>query len=120
LQVGDLRVGDCFDHKDADAEVFGEVEAKPCTQGHALEIFHSGSMPSGDYPSDDVVTAWIGTNCLPTFEAYVATSIETTTLDFTWYVPTEDGWDDGDNSVLCAVYDPNNEELTSSLKSSAR
>jgi hypothetical protein len=120
LEVGDLRVGDCFDHKDADAEVFGEVEAKPCTKAHGLEIFHSGSMPSGDYPSDDVVTTWVGENCLPAFESYVATSVETTTLDFTWYVPTEDGWGEGDSSVLCAVYDPNDAQLTTSLKGSAR
>ena len=34
--------------------------------------------------------------------------------------PTEDGWNDGDHSVQCAMHDPNNAELTESLKDAAR
>jgi hypothetical protein len=120
LQVGDLRVGDCFDQGTADGEEFDSVDAKPCGEAHRYEMFHVGAMPTGSYPSDDAMTAWVGANCLPAFEAYVAASIETTALDFTWYTPTEASWNDGDNTVLCAVFDPNQPSVTGSLKGSGR
>jgi hypothetical protein len=120
LEVSDLRVGDCFDHKDVDADEFGQVDAKPCTEPHAEEIFFTGSMPQGDYPTDEEVFTWVGTNCVPAFEAYVGTSIQTTTLEFGPYVPTSEGWEAGDSSVLCSAYGPNNERLTESVRASGR
>jgi hypothetical protein len=45
---------------------------------------------------------------------------EASLLEAIYFTPTTDGWDDGDHSVQCAVYDPNDPQLTSTLKSSAR
>jgi hypothetical protein len=120
VKVTDLRVGDCFDEKDPGAEEIEEVQAKPCTEPHELETFYVNTMPVGDYPGNAQVEEWVGGNCVPQFEQYVGTSVQVTTLDLAWYAPTVEGWNDGDRTVLCAVYDPNNAELTESLRNAAR
>lgn len=120
LQMNDLRVGDCFDLKDPGAEVVEEVEAKPCTQAHQFEMFHVSNMPDGEYPSDEQFNAWIEQNCLPAFAAYVGRSFEESLLEVLPVTPTEDAWDD-DTSVQCVLAGPEkNEQLTSSLRGSAR
>jgi hypothetical protein len=120
LQISDLRVGDCFNRKDPDAEEVGEVEAKPCTENHQYELFHAADMSGGDYPSDDAVTAFLQAECAPAFGSFVGMEYEASLLEVIYFTPSTDGWDDGDHSVECAVYDPNDAQLTSTLKSSAR
>jgi hypothetical protein len=120
LQVGDLRAGDCFNLKDPDAEEVGEVEARPCTETHQYELFHAADMSNGDYPSDDAVTAFLQVECVPAFGSYVGTDYQASVLEVFYFTPTTGGWDDGDHGIECAVYDPNQAVLTSSLKSSLR
>jgi hypothetical protein len=119
LQIGDLRIGDCFNLKDPEADVVQEVEAKPCTQAHQYEMYHVSSMPSGDYPTDEQFNAWIEQNCLPTFTPYVGLSYQESVLEILPVTPTEDSWDD-DQSVQCILAEPDNAQLTTSLKGAAR
>ena len=120
LEVQDLRIGDCFDLKDPSASEVGEVEAKPCSQPHEYELFHAADMQGDEYPSDAAMTAFMESECLPTFGAYVGVAYEQSLLDISWYTPTSDGWDDGDHSIQCAVFDPNEAELTSSQRNATR
>lgn len=120
LQVTDLRVGDCFDLKDPDAQEIDAVEAKPCTQPHEYELYYAADMPDGDYPSQDAIDTWIFQNCVPEFAAYVGRDYQESELNLLPVTPTEGGWDDGDHAVQCVAYDPDNTELTESLRNAAR
>lgn len=119
LQIEDVRVGDCFDVGEAD-EV-GEVNAGPCTDPHGYEMFHLARWNGADtYPSDDAMLDFIIDTCVPVFEAYVGMSYETSVIDFVPFTPTEEGWEDGDRVIQCALVDPGNERLTTSLRSANR
>lgn len=119
LQIQDLRVGDCFDVGDAD-EV-SEVDAGPCTDPHGYEMFHLATWSGADaYPSDDAMLDFIIQACVPVFDDYVGMSYETSVIDFVPFTPTEDGWNDGDRVVQCALVDPGNEQLTTSLRNANR
>jgi hypothetical protein len=120
MQVEDLRVGDCFDLKDPEATEVAEVEAKPCTTPHEYELFHLADMPDGAFPSDEAVTAFAETECVPAFNAYVGMDYQDSALYFSWFAPSTETWDDGDRAVQCATYDPENAELTSSVRNAAR
>lgn len=120
LKITDLRVGDCFDLKDPDAEQVEEVEAKPCTTAHRFELYYVGDMPDGDFLDDAAIVTWIEQNCVPEFAAYVGVSYEASVLDLIPVTPAEDGWEDGDHAVQCVLLDPGNEELTVSLEGAAR
>ncbi|HEX5014252.1 MAG TPA: septum formation family protein [Candidatus Limnocylindrales bacterium] len=120
LDVLDLRVGDCFDLKDPEAEEIGEVTALPCTSEHEYEMYFIGSMPSGVFPTDDGFGAWLDANCLPAFEEYVGMSYDDSELEIFWLAPSEEAWNDGDRSIQCALEHPRIRRLTQSLRDSAQ
>jgi hypothetical protein len=118
LTANDLRVGDCFDLKDPEAEEVGDVTAHPCTEAHEYEVFYVGSMAAGAFPSEEAMTTFVVDNCGPAYDAYIGKAYADSRLDFSWLSPTDDSWGEGDRSVQCAVYDPENARLTLSLKDS--
>jgi hypothetical protein len=118
LHATDLRVGDCFDLKDANVDAINDVRAVPCTTQHTYELFFLGKMPDGDYPTDDAFDAWTTTNCAPAFTSYVGRPYEQSALEVYFLVPSKDSWGSGDRTVQCAVYPRNNAHPTTSLKGS--
>jgi hypothetical protein len=119
LQIEEVRVGDCFDIEDA--EEISEVAAGPCTDPHGYEMFHLATWSGPDgYPTEDAMLDFIFQACVPVFEDYVGMSYETSVIDFVPFTPTEGGWNDGDRVVQCALYDPGNEQLTTSLRNANR
>jgi hypothetical protein len=120
LHVQDLRVGDCFVFEES-AEEISEVDARPCTDPHRYEIFHITPWNAGGaYPTEDAWLTFLLDACIPEFEEYVGHRFDTSVLDFVPFTPTEEGWDAGDRVVQCALVDPNETELTESLRSVAR
>jgi hypothetical protein len=120
MAVTELRIGDCFDLQDESADEVQDVNAQPCSQPHEFEMIHIGEMPGADYPTDELLGAWLADNCLPAFDAYVGLAYEQSRYDIAWFQPTEQGWSQGDRSVQCAVADPGNARLTQSLRGSAQ
>jgi hypothetical protein len=120
MMATDLRVGDCFDLKDPSAEEISDVTAKPCSAVHEFELFWTGSMPEGDYPSEAAFDSFFQTQCVGAFQPYVGLGYFDSELDIYWLSPLEETWYDGDRSIQCAIYDPDNSQLTGSLKASAR
>ena len=118
--VTDMSVGDCFDVSDPDSEFIDDVTKRECTEEHQFEMFFVGDLPDGPFPSDNEVLVWLEANCIPAFSDYVGIDYQTSVLVALPITPTEDGWDDGDHSVQCAMHDPNNAELTESQKDAAR
>ena len=122
LRIADLRVGDCFDLKgefDED-EAVDEITARPCGEPHEFELMYTGSVASATYPTDAAFFAWLDENCLPAFADYIGRSYRESALDVFWFQPTREGWDAGDHSVQCAVFDQANEQLTGALRGTAR
>ncbi|HEX6139598.1 MAG TPA: septum formation family protein [Candidatus Limnocylindria bacterium] len=120
LQVADLRIGDCFDLKEATATEVEKVTARPCADEHEFELFHDGNVDVDGYPGDAAFEAWVANECLPAFAPYVGVAYEASLLEFSYFVPSEDGWDQGDHSVQCVLYDPNEANLTESMRGAAR
>lgn len=118
MSASDLRVGDCFDLKDPDAEELSDVNARPCTSEHEYEIFFIATLPAGAYPPDSVFDAYLETHCQPNFATYIGKAYADSALAMSWLAPTEDGWDEGDRTLQCVVWSPNQSRLTSSLKGS--
>lgn len=120
LQVSDLRIGDCFDFKDPEADEVDEVQGQPCTAPHGYELMHTFNMLGDAYPNDAEFDTQVGAECLPAFEAYVGTDYDSSVLVLGPLTPTEELWGSGDHSVQCVISDPNDAQLTSSLKGAAR
>jgi hypothetical protein len=116
MPIAEVRVGDCFDLKDPNADVIEEVDAKVCSEPHEYEMIFVGDMPGDAYPSVDAMDQFAYEACIPAFGSYVGLSYEQSRYDLTYVTPTEDSWNEGDHAVQCAAYDPDNTELTASLR----
>jgi hypothetical protein len=103
--AGDLKVGDCFDAPTTADETVDEVQHHPCDQAHSGEVFFVGkSSASNDeaYPSDGVMTAEVFGLCDSAFTAYTGLdSNNDPTWTYGYFVPTADGWEDGDRGIIC-------------------
>jgi hypothetical protein len=111
----DLRVGDCFDLKDPDAEI-EHVKEVPCTTEHEFELFYVGAMGKRSPPTLDAFADFVVEHCDPAFGDYIGRAPDNSDLDYDWLVPTDDAWRSGDRTVQCAASDPNNSRLTRSLR----
>ncbi len=120
MMATDLRVGDCFDLKDPTAEEISDVTAKPCTDAHEYELFWTGSMAEGAFPTDAAFQQFFETNCIGAFQPYIGKGYLDSELDIYWLTPLEETWDAGDRSIQCAAYDPGNDQLVGSLKGTGR
>jgi len=119
VQIDKLKVGDCYDSPGT-GEI-SEVTGRPCGQTHEYELIALiQDTQHTTYPDDATFQDFVGSSCVPVFEDWVGITIDQSTLDIAWVVPSSDAWDHGDRTVICSVYDPANNKLTSSLKGSRR
>ena len=116
--ANDLEVGDCFDLTELPNGDVEDVTTRPCTDDHQYELFWSGTMPDGPYPSDSAFDLFFGDHCYGAFADYVGVGYDDTRLDIYWIIPNKDAWAEGDRYVQCSVYDPTNPRMTNSLKGS--
>jgi len=117
--VDELRAGDCFDS--GDATEISEVDGVPCTQAHEYEVFLVTSWEgTGTFPPDSELNAIFYDLCEPSFTAYVGAPYETSEIFGTMISPTEESWSAGDREFICVLYDPEDTQLTESLRGAAR
>jgi hypothetical protein len=81
---------------------------------------HVFDWPSAEdaYPSVDVQNQVVFDRCAPAFGEYVGTDYLSSSLDFSYLSPTEEGWSQGDHEFVCAAYDPADNQLDSSVRDS--
>lgn len=119
LQVNDLQVGDCF-NTDV-SENIDDVDAVPCGEPHAYELFHVFTMTDrGSYPTGSQFDDETDAACRPAFAAYVGTAYDDSALFVSTLTPTEDGWNDGDHSVQCILHEEDESRMTGSQRDANR
>lgn len=123
LEVLDLRVGDCFNLPSGteDEVEINKVEAVPCNEGHENEVYVvTNYVASSSYPGETEIWDFADQFCLTAFDTFVGMAYEDSLLDFGYFYPSSEGWDDGDHGVTCVLYDLNGGMLTGSMRGAAR
>ena len=119
LQVNDLKVGDCF-NTDVSQDI-DDVDAVPCAEPHAYELFHIFTMTdSGSYPTDSQFDDETDAACRPAFAEYVGMAYDDSALFVSTLTPTKDGWDDGDHTVQCILHEEDESNITGSQRGANR
>ncbi len=112
-----LQVGDCLGAIET-GEV-NDVPTVPCSEPHQLEVFGEYSFPDGDYPGDDTISTTADEECIALFDAFVGLAYEESALGVTYYTPTQESWESGDDRLVsCLVGDPA-QDVTGSLEGAA-
>ncbi|MCC4908573.1 septum formation family protein [Microbacterium sp. cx-59] len=118
INVFTLSVGDCMSDT-TDAEEVTDVNVVPCDQPHDYEVYYDFSIPDGEWDQEAVYAA-AEEGCYNEFPTFVGLSYEESLLDFSYYAPTQQSWDEGnDRIVSCFIGDPST-QTTGSLAGVAR
>jgi hypothetical protein len=113
-----IEVGDCFNETAGD--VVTDIPTVPCTEPHDYEVYAEFDIDRATFPGDDEVFALADEGCYGPFAGYVGLAFEESALDYTYYVPTADGWKDyNDRQVSCILFDPAG-QISTSLAGAAR
>lgn len=100
-----ITVGDCFN--ETDDEIVSDVPTIDCALPHDYEVYASIQLDKAVWPGDDEIFSLADDACLAPFATWVGIPFENSTLDYTYYVPTEDGWNNyDDREVSCIMFDP--------------
>lgn len=121
LSTFELQVGDCF-AAPPPGTLLHEVEARPCAEPHAYEIFARASYPAAPaegFPGETALAAFAQTHCGEAVESYVGLPFTETSLSVAYLYPTVGTWQEGDRAILCALHE-GEEELEGSLQGSER
>ncbi|PPF22735.1 septum formation family protein [Rathayibacter rathayi] len=116
--VFSLRRGDCL--ADPGDNRIADVDVVPCSEEHALEVFHAFAQPGERYTSRTTLLAQAEASCEPEFGAVMGIAYGDSALEYRSMVPSEVGWRHGDRTIVCAVFDPADASTTGSLVGSVR
>ncbi|HEY7451922.1 MAG TPA: septum formation family protein [Candidatus Limnocylindria bacterium] len=118
VSVFELEVGLCFDDPAESAQVF-EVMSLDCGVAHDNEVYYLFDHDGSTFPGDAAMAASADDGCEGAFEAYVGIPYLESALYYTYLIPTQESWDDGDREIVCVIYEPG-EKLTGSMEGAAR
>lgn len=113
-----LSSGDCLDAPESGQIV--SVDLIPCEEPHTFEVIGSVILGDGPFPGDSATIQTARESCEDIFPGYVGEPVETSSWYINAFVPTREGWDDGDRSATCLIFkfddDLELEELTGSAR----
>ena len=113
-----LKPGMCV--KDS-AEAAMNIPVVDCRAAHQLEVTARTKAPGPDrWPGDDKIGVLVEGKCRNAFERYVGISYDQSDLDMDFWTADEQGWADGNRTLICFVYDPTHDSTTETLAAAAR
>jgi hypothetical protein len=115
VAADDLKVGDCFNVPNG--TTVQTVETRPCTEGHNAEVIFVGDYDGATYPISLSLDSFVEDSCVPAFASYVGRAIDSEPeLSVGYFHPTREGWDGGDRSITCYISQPDEAQMTESLR----
>lgn len=114
--VLDLYVGQCI--QDPGEGTVYDVENAVCTTEHWGEVYHVMTITSSQMPSEDDMNDMASDACVDAFEAYVGRPYDESELDFTWYVPSQESWAEGDRTIQCIAIRTDGDPLYQPVRNS--
>ena len=107
IDIFSLKVGDCMPADAMSNTEQTDADVIPCAEPHGYEVYHEFELADGEFPGSDVIQTEVEAQCLPAFDEFVGLAFAESTLDITWYEPTESSWTQGDDRLVqCLIYDP--------------
>lgn len=124
--VFSLEPGTCFDDAgtadgtDAGEELVSDVDVVDCAGPHFNEVFATFDIDRDEYPGPAETLTLADDGCLERFGAFVGTDYATSELVLLYFVPTEQGWSNGDREVICYLFAGSLERIQGSARGSRR
>jgi hypothetical protein len=95
------------------------VTVVDCRADHQAEVTARTVLPGTKWPGDAAVQSAAEAKCKPPFEKYVGVPFDSSRLDLNFLTADATGWRQGDHTLICFVYDPDDGHLTRALRGAA-
>ena len=126
--VSNLERGECVENffnegNNGEFEEIFFVGTTDCSNPHAYEVFATTDLLWSDsvYPGADEAYFDGEALCLSQYDEFVGGDFWSSPYDVVTFVPTPDGWEQGDRSVQCLVgYEDGVTTVTGSLENAGR
>jgi hypothetical protein len=100
--AGSLDAGECVLAPESDQVL--EVDTVPCSEPHELEVIGAVTLDGDTYPGDQGAFRRALAACEPVFEDYVGEDYAASVWVLNVFTPTGEGWDDGERTATCLVF----------------
>lgn len=106
----DVVAGQCLDEVDDERAQPFAVSVLPCEDPHVFEVYAQLELSSpaagkgAPYPGDLTVANGAEEQCEAEFEGFMGIAWEASDYEIRTWWPMQQAWDDGERTVLCAVY----------------
>jgi hypothetical protein len=97
-----LDAGECVLAPESDQVL--EVDTVPCSEPHQLEVIGTVTLAGDGYPGDQGAFRRALEACEPVFEDYVGTDYASSMWVLNVFTPTAEGWDKGERTATCLVF----------------
>ena len=113
-----VEIGTCFWVLGSEPNLTDIVEIVSCDEEHQYEMFHKVEVRGDDWPGQDALEE-LATECdEQPFEDYVGTSFDESRWRILVVAPTEEEWGGGQQTIRCALFDPEQETTEGSARDS--
>lgn len=120
VTTAEASVGECF-HDPDDASEVGPLDKAACDEPHDNEVISVFQLEGDEFPGPEEVRAEALQRCTEDFADYVGSTVEESDLELSMIVPTEERWEDEDDSeVICWVSTADGSTVDESVAGSAR
>ena len=99
VNATDVKVGDCL-KVIPDGTLVGTVQTVACEESHAGEVVAVLTMPSGSFPGQPAIDAFLD-KCGPALADYSPATITDESVQLSVLFPTAESWKQGDWTVTC-------------------
>jgi hypothetical protein len=105
LGVFSFKIGDCV--KDVkEGTSLDQATGVPCSDAHQMEVYAETFIEDSSETLPPTFDKNGGEYCHSEFSKFVGVSYENSKLDFTYLIPSDDSWKEGDREITCLIYDP--------------
>lgn len=117
--VDEPLLGTCFTDSD-DLLMADDFGFHDCAEPHNAEIYAETTVEGDVFPGDEAIWAQADEFCVAEFATFVGLDYESSELEYNYFYPGEDNWNDGGRLVSCYLVTADGSELTGSAQGSAR
>lgn len=96
------------------------VRTVDCSSPHEAEVFDVITVPEQHRPGDADLDARAREECRTTFDTWVGRPFEESDLEYSWIIPSERSWQQGDRDVVCYVHTLDGARTTTPFRGSGR
>lgn len=125
--VFSLKLGTCFNDpkpsavtEGEDSDMITDVPIRECNKPHDNEVFHIFNLPEAPLPpASEELDELVYAECSKAYGEFMGKSFDDSKYNMNYLSPSNETWADKDREVVCYIFNPEEQQMTASMKGAA-